>query len=364
MTPARPYIESHSALRGIAALTVLMDHLRAFEFLPQRGLAGRCCQIFAWNDLAVFLFFILSGFVMSYVYPSPVRWKHFLVARLARLAPVYEVTLLVALVLTPIILDQAKITGFNLAANVVMIQQWLPVRDWFSINFPSWSLSVEALLYVAAFPLLVWSRTRVSKDAFYMLLIVAGAVWGTIYYNHYRPTFFHHWQLPILAGLFGFGAGFALHGLMTEGGLRHPRIVAGAGLGLIAASVGYRILFPATGSHAFLMFGLILIVVSSVDRAGWTSRMLARPALIYLGDISYSLYLWHLPLLMILIYGRGRVENFVHGTWALLGFHLLLGGAAFGLCFGVATVSYYQLEVPFRRLIRDRFVRPHAGAVV
>ena len=67
-----PYIESHSALRGIAALTVLMDHLRAFHFLPQQGVIGRLLQVFAWNDLAVFLFFILSGFVMGHVYPSPV----------------------------------------------------------------------------------------------------------------------------------------------------------------------------------------------------------------------------------------------------------------------------------------------------
>jgi peptidoglycan/LPS O-acetylase OafA/YrhL len=360
-TARAPYIESHAALRGIAALTVLIDHLRAFNFIPQRGILGHLFQIFAWNDLAVFLFFILSGFVMSYVYPSPVQWHHFFVARLARLVPVYEVTLIAKMVLAIFIVEHTPITLFNAAANFLMIQQWLPVADWHSINFPSWSLSVETFLYVFMFPLLICARKQPWSNGLYVLLIIVGTIWGTIFYNDYRPLFFHYWCLPLLCGLCGFGIGFAIHSLMGNG-LRYPRIVAASGFTLIAASLFYRVLFPTEMSHGFMALGLILIVAGSIDSTSLPYRILARPAFLYLGDISYSLYLWHFPVILVLIHLRGRVVASVHSALILLGFHIALCILAVGLSFAVATMSYYKLEVPFRRLIRDRFVRAKAGA--
>ena len=349
-------------MRGLAALTVLFDHLRHFNLVPRKGGVGHLFQVFACGDVCVFLFFILSGFVMSYVYPSPVRWHHFFVARLARLVPVYQATLLVMVVMVVSGAERGKIDILNVLANFLMIQTWLPFSSRYSINDPAWSLSVEAFLYLFAFPLLVWSRNATWSRIGSVFFIVAGTIWGTELLNSYRPVLFYYWWLPLLTGIFGFGIGFSMHSLIGRG-LQYPKIWTALGIGLIVFSLIYRIVSPNDASHAFLVLGLVMIVACSVDRLGAPYRFLARPFFLYLGDISYSLYLWHYPIIYALVHKQGPMEARLHSAAALLAFRITLCVATIALSLGVATLSYYQLEIPFRRLIRDRFVRPHAGAV-
>jgi len=314
----------------------------------------------------VFLFFILSGYVMSYVYPSPVCWRDFFTARLARLLPVYEVTLLAVL---PVLLwsqhegrtsvYHPPITAGNVAANIFMIQQWLPMKGWYSINHPAWSLSVEAFLYVVMFPVLILSRRFVGRRGLYMALVAWGVGGGTLLYSGHFYLLDHCWYLPLLVGLAGFGTGFGLENLSGRP-LQYPRFVAGLALALIGGSLLYRVVVP-DGTRLFLVMGLVLLVVASAER-GWAYRLLARPALLYLGDISYSLYLSHVPIELFFAALRERAEGLVHARWGRMGLHFVELGLILGCSFAVATLSYRYLEVPFRRLIRDRFVRPEPGA--
>ena len=363
MSKRPSYIESHSALRGIAALTVFLGHLRAFQVITREGIVGRLSEVFDWGSLAVFLFFILSGFVMSHVYPSPVRWGHFSVARFARLFPVYEVTTFLLIFLIYISGDRKQLTASNLMANLLMTQQWLPVPGWNPLNPPSWSLSVETLLYACVFPLLVWSRNLSWKKALYFMLLVVGVLWGTIYYNYFITTLFHFWRYPILTGLAGFCLGFAIHGLMDQD-LKFPRTLAFLGFTAVVFSLLFRVVQPDNSSHGFLAVGLVLLVVCSVDPKGLPYRILARPDLIYLGDISYSLYLWHLPVMMIFMHGCAYISVRFHALSAIFSSRLVECLLIIIFTFAVSTLSYYKLEVPFRRLIRDRFVRPKAGATL
>jgi peptidoglycan/LPS O-acetylase OafA/YrhL len=358
----RPYIESHAALRGIAALTVVMAHLHAHDLFPQSVWFHNLYQIFGWSDLAVFLFFILSGFVMSHAYPDPVHWRHFFVARLARLVPVYEVTLFVAFVLTFLpFLRMPMPTVYNFIANLFMIQQWLPVKAWFSINAPSWSLSIEAFLYVVAFPFLVWSRKQSWNCFFYIPLILAGVLWAMIYYNIYGTHLWQRTGLAILSGLFGFGIGFAMQNLIGKG-LRHSSIILAIGAALIFIGLNHTFA-PSDQSHGPMVIGLVLIVAATVNPQGLPYRLLAKPVFLYLGDISYSLYLWNLPILIFLETFRGHIEyHYLTSASAICGFRIIFVVLAMVLVFTVSTLSYYKLEVPFRRLIRDRFVRAKPGA--
>jgi len=369
MSANRPYIESHSALRGIAAVVVVLHHLRAFDLIPNHGMVGRGLRVIGWGDVAVYLFFVLSGFVMSYVYPSPVRWREFFVARLARLVPVYEVTLLamVATILWKQLHEHVSslyhppLSAGNVVANLLMIQKWLPVRDWYAINLPSWSLSVEAFLYVALFPLLVGSRRWISRPRFYAALFGLAAVAAAVLFGMDFPGVWTLWWRPLGEGCLGFGLGFCLHQLMTKP-LRFPGVVAAAALLLIAGCLGCRILVPAVQSDGFLALGLAALVVASVERATWLYRMLARPVFLYLGDVSYSLYLSHYPVVLFFVVSRARLESHIHSRAEEILFRVLYVGVLTGLCFLIAHLSYRFLEVPFRRLIRDRFVRAEPGA--
>lgn len=357
----RPYIESHSALRGIAALIVLLDHLRAFQYLPQDGFLGGVFRVFAWNGPAVFLFFILSGFVMSYVYPNPVRWHHFFVARLARLVPVYEVTLIIFLALLFYSHSAGPdISPLNVIANVLMMQQWCPIPGLSSINFPSWSLSVEAFLYVFAFPALIWTRSLPWRNGFYVVLIVVGASWESLFYDIHWPTAANAWFLPLTTGLAGFGLGFSLHSLM-ENGLQFPKRISVLAVALIAASLLWHMLLPSNYTRGFLTMGFTLLVVAGVDPEGLPSRVLANRFFLYLGDISYSLYLWHIVVLNVFVRVVMHVMARSHVVATIFSTNAAICVGIIATAFAAATLSYTKLEVPFRRLIRDRFVRPKPG---
>ncbi len=356
------YIGAHSALRGIASVTVLLSHAKGFGFISSVGILHHFVQVFAWADISVFLFFILSGFVMSHVYVTPVGWKHFFSARLARLVPVYEVTLLFALGVFVFDVGLRHVNVPNLFANLTLIQQWFPVRNWYSINTPSWSLSVEAFLYLFAFPLLVFSRTLRWKQPLYFVLILMGAIWGTIYYNYVEEAGSDHpWGLSLASGLAGFSTGFALQSLRGNG-LRYPTIAAAIGISLISFSLAYCVAFPLERTRGLLVLGLILIVACSTDPASVCGRVLIRRSLLFLGDISYSLYLWHFPIFTLVIITRVYLDTKLHNRLEILIVHNLLALVAVSAAFAAATASYYKLEVPFRRLIRDRFIRAHAGA--
>jgi len=346
-----PYIESHAALRGIAALTVVMAHLHAWDLFPQWPWLRQLYQIFDWSDLAVFLFFILSGFVMSYVYPSPVHWRHFFVARLARLVPVYEITLLVACSLALMAVFHLTIpTANNFIANLLMIQQWLPVSGWSSINPPSWSLSIEAFLYVIAFPLLVWSRKLPGNKFLYAFIIWSGVLWATTYYNIYGSDLWHQWDLPILSGLFGFGIGFSMQHLIGNG-LRHSEFIAAIGTVIMGCG-----LFRQVFSHGAIALGLILIVASTASAKALPYKLLARPFFLYLGDISYSLYLWNLPILLFLQEIRVHAEyHHLINSSIITVFHIAFVVLALTLIFTISHLSYCKLEAPLRRLIRNHF---------
>jgi peptidoglycan/LPS O-acetylase OafA/YrhL len=357
-----PYIESHAALRGIAAFTVVMAHIHAWDLFPQWPWLRHLYQIFGWSDLAVFLFFILSGFVMSHVYPNPVHWRHFFVARVARLVPVYEITLLVVCLLAMTSVFHIAIpTADNFIANLLMVQQWLPIPGWSSINGPSWSLSIEAFLYLAAFPLLVWSRKQPWNWILYLLLIWYGVVWATIEYNIYGVDIWRQRALALLSGLYGFGIGFSMQNLIGNG-LRHSGIIAAMGTAFILIGMAHQILVPSDMSHGPMVLGLVLIVASSINPQGAPYRLLARPVFLYLGDISYSLYLWHLPILLFLYECRVHVEyHYLTSASSIFGLRIVVVMTALMLIFTISNLSYYRLEAPLRRLIRDRFVRAGSG---
>jgi peptidoglycan/LPS O-acetylase OafA/YrhL len=84
-----PAIYSHTGLRGIAAMYVLLFHL-----LWAGGdlRANKFCQWFQWGGYSVDLFFILSGFILNWVYLSSaaaMNWETYLKARVARILPLY-----------------------------------------------------------------------------------------------------------------------------------------------------------------------------------------------------------------------------------------------------------------------------------
>ena len=156
----RPHIVSHTALRGIAALIVVGYHLRfgADDLLA----AEEATRLFERGYLWVDLFFILSGFVLCYVYepkglPTISHVSRFYRARLARVWPLHALTLAVLVTFSLATIYYARMTASPgsayesdwsaLLGNILLVHAW-GIFSQSSWNIPAWSISAEVFAYL------------------------------------------------------------------------------------------------------------------------------------------------------------------------------------------------------------------------
>ncbi|MDB6174851.1 MAG: acyltransferase 3 [Chthoniobacteraceae bacterium] len=138
-----------TGLRFVAAVMIVIHHSRGVLGFSKEFLGGVSLQC------GVSFFFVLSGFILTHVYPSlngPRAIRRFLIARIARIWPAHFFSFLLLLALG---LASTPINTSIAAANIAMLHAWVPVSAWFfSFNAVSWSISTELFFYLA-FPLLI-----------------------------------------------------------------------------------------------------------------------------------------------------------------------------------------------------------------
>jgi peptidoglycan/LPS O-acetylase OafA/YrhL len=310
---ARPDLPVLTSLRFWAALVVVLNHLDVAQlgYLP-KVVQGWCQSGYE----AVTFFFVLSGFILTYVYSSsrereslnvPVR--QFQIARFARIGPAYYLGLI--LLLPPFVYGFA-VAGIMSADTFVaaiiavptLVQAWFPPVS-FSWNGPAWSLSVEIFFY-ALFPILLCKTRALSRRDF--LLIAAIAVAASAVVRWYMPLFvsnyteswqyfFHYFPLFHLPS---FLFGMALGRIYLFGSAPSP---AWNKLAFLSASVvlcillGYRSTLPSwllTDAVLVPLYGLI--VFSGARLEGSLQDALAYRPLVLLGHASYSIYILHIGI--------------------------------------------------------------------
>ena len=365
-TPQGERIAALTTLRFFAAILIVLYH-SAGSFLPifsaraltsvPRDVVSRVLLLF---PASVSFFFLLSGYVLGLVYlreGKPVDLRKFFTARFARLYPLYLVvmTLSVPELLLPEVRRYGTAVGLAktakiFAANMVMAQAWLPER-LLRIDSPSWSLCVEAFLYMC-FPvlgILLWRlrgvRLWITAIAFY----VGGQVlvWGL------RPHLSRQMILflpPLHLSTFALGILLARwQGLQRDRNGRRPirlwQVSAALGLSIagIALSVLLLPLFPVAdlyndGLLAPVFAGFIWALSAMTTRL---SLWLSASWLVALGNASYALYLVHLQILLL----------FLNFHWVSPVLYVLY----FAVCVGLSLLSFYCFETPARRWLLQRF---------
>ena len=371
MSPgARPHLRALTSVRFIAAALVVMGHARGRVGVPHDW--GEPFSVFS----GVPFFFVLSGFILAYVYPdlSGPGTRQFLVARFARLWPVHAVmwcvvTLAIA---TGHWYANAGNTPTVALANLAMVHSWVPtVRSYFSFNEPSWSISTEFFFYLL-FPLILrtWKRA-------WSLWLIGSLVLCTFMGHIADGSLSTRWIGPggidragfgvnPLACLYLFILGVAAHRVWTWLSPRlHVGIVLGtlievAALGMTAALLfdstplslyvasivranpAMLYLWMPTMAVAILLFP-VLIVVLALER-GLITRALAWGPCVLLGEMSYALYLVHLPILTVLTVSEASLPV-VPDLMAFTAFWLFALGSSW--------VLWRWVEQPARRYIRD-----------
>jgi len=337
-------------MRAIAVLLVVAYHVRP-DWIPG-GFVG------------VDIFFVISGFLITSglvnesLATGRVDIVRFWGRRVRRLIPASSVVLVAVVIGTLVILPMTQwVTVFaQTASSALSAQNWMllfSAVDYLHPSEPSplqhfWSLAVEEQFYIV-WPFVLWllvvvAHRRGHSGRRYFAYAVGGLLAVSLVFSvaysfgnptaAYFSTFSRAWELLIGAALAvvlpRLALGRRVSGVLLVGGL----VVIAASAFLIDESMvfpGYIALVPTLAAAALLASG-------AADHSLLPARVLTLRPVTYVGDISYSLYLWHWPLIVF--------------AGALLGVARLPSWAV-----GIVVVLSFVLAGLSKRFIEDRFIR-------
>jgi peptidoglycan/LPS O-acetylase OafA/YrhL len=341
------------SVRALAALAVLESHAWGWH----NGYQARAGdtffhRIFVAGDFGVNVFFTLTGFLLFSAFAreiteegQKVDLRRYFQNRALRILPLYYAVVLVYL---------------PIAGRAGLWGQWLTFlgfgenysrATFLQVDPPMWSLAVEVQFYLLL-PLLTWGFLKVFGRRYKVLaalLLAAGivsAILSTQYAHSPTAPLFLQRSMFINFNFFAAGMLLALGALTFKGDLAERRIVGRSTLWfalsipIFAVGIGYPQLIPLTALATMLVVGGAGLRL----RPGMVTSVLDTRVLASLGVISYSLYLWHYPIVKEFA-GLGPFRHFAV---------LLL--ASLAVCIPIAFASYMLIEAPFLRL-RRRWAR-------
>lgn len=315
-------------IRGVAIAAVVGFHTLG-TFAPRR--LHPLLWPIAGGTLGVDLFFVLSGYLLVRSWERKPSLGEFWRKRARRLLPAYWLSLVVLVPLqAPHLLHDAG----RLALFASMQTSLAPRLPW-AVNASYWTLTPEIHFYLLL-PVVYVLLSRLGTRRTLFLVFVVSVAWRISSSSHY------HFPADLLPGrLDQFAVGMAAAMVGARGRVlatRASAALAGAGLAVIVP--GYGWLFWRTGGDpphliealAHPVIGILIAIAFLRLRHVERVRLLEAKPLAALGVISYSLYLWHLPILMFIrhIGDSGARYVFFSVAAALV----------------VATLSYFVIERP------------------
>jgi peptidoglycan/LPS O-acetylase OafA/YrhL len=374
-------LHSLDSLRGVAALAVVIWHWQHFYAISGVWQAGwdRAAQPFYWalkplydaGWAAVDLFFALSGFIFFWLYAPSIRERaiglgQFAWLRFSRLYPLFFVTLIVAAVLQYFF---HRATGHffiydandaqHFFAGLVMAQQWLPPNTDQAFNGPSWSVSIEVLLYIFFFAL-----CRMGLRGGWWSLLVSVIAIPLLWWNEF-----------IARGVMGFFLGGALFAVTEFVVARASARTIARGL-CIAALAAWALVvidcyfgtlhnaaywiaghisddvgewYIGDSDNVFLLLFIYTVSPLTILALALHERVLGGKweRFSLLGDISYSTYMLHFPMqlsLALIAAHFALTPAFFENGIALAIFYIVL--------IGLGLLSFNLFERPMQTLLR------------
>lgn len=328
------YEPALDGLRAVAIIATIAVH--AAFFLP-----GPWGVLFPGAWIGVDIFFVLSGFLITRLLADEmarngqISLRRFYIRRVLRLFPAYAAMLLAAIAFSTWVLHDTAIYKAALV-SIVYVMNWSRAFQWVpdaSLGH-TWSLSMEEQFYIVWPALFILLRGR-RPLAWLVAALAAMVVWrNVLVLGGSTPE-------RIYNG-FDTHADTLLIGCILAVARPGPRLGALAGrfaalpvIALIAILTAFPYRSPFVQTAGFSLAGLATAwVIVAAMQPGWLKRALSLRALTYTGKISYGLYLWHVPIVML-------GPKFIHGTLSLL---------LIPLSFAVAALSHAFIEKPFLRL--------------
>ncbi len=333
------YLPHVDGLRAIAVLSVI-----AFHAAPAQVPGG---------FVGVDIFFVISGFLITSLLHKEIARNafslpKFLARRARRIVPALAVVMLATFIAAFFILSPEQMREFGrsitsaslFGANI----HFYRTTDYFALSaqeqplLHTWSLAIEEQFYLIWPLVLLLLLTRVPRRTAFIILAVAivASLGAFLLYSWTEPTyaFFmpHTRAWGLLLG--------ALLALSVDGLNFSPRtseLLATLGLAGIVASV---VLFSETTPYpgvatTLATLSAAAIIAASRGNQPWVTRLLASTPFVFIGLISYSLYLWHWP-----IFSFARLQA-ASPSWVTI-------AAMLTASFALAWLSWRYVETPLR----------------
>ena len=363
MGKKRRYITGLDGIRAIAVIMVLAYHLKL--------------ALFKSGFLGVTVFFVLSGYLITGILISEVEeegtidLKNFWLRRIRRLVPAVMsmavVIIFVSTVVNRVIFTKgckdflASVLGFNNWWQIFNKVSYFEAAGVTSPFTHCWSLAIETQFYLI-YPLILLGIYKLAKSrgegrakrgllfaGVTLLLALISVILMIVLFDPQQDASRVYYGTDTRAFSLLFGA---LLAILWEYRMVPRRL--SASVNMVLGSVSFAVLLVMTiainGSSNFWyrggqFFGTILTVLMVYAVSGrktWLSRFLSNPVLKWIGDRSYSIYLWHYPIILLISKG-------IKASWWITLIEIVLSVV-------LAELSYRFIETPIRHGIIGEYL--------
>ena len=320
-----------TGLRGLAATLVIVTHTNAFEAFGEWGKV-----ISHSGQLGVQAFFVIAGFTIAQTRFSATGFRDYIMRRLLRLLPLYYAVLLLC---AAVIISgyrwntyYGEIVGYAPMLIDILIHfsflSWLDIRTGNSIIGVEWTLPVEIFWYIFLLPILKYlTGNFLNMLLAIILLVFVGDIFDSVY------TFYdlHPWQWSWSPWQYGwyFGLG-AISWKLRQSCRAHQNYLQITGIMCCLAA-----LCGAKQDEILIALGISIFIVSTGKKQpDLLNQLLTSRIFIFVGSLSYGLYLVHLPVAYAL-------KPYIGLSW-------LLFICTFVISLSLAMALYVFVEKPLR----------------
>lgn len=389
---SRIYFPGLDSIRFLAALFVVIAHVDQYKGLfniaPDYYQAISFSRFFMTGHDAVTLFFVLSGFLITYLLlveierTGTVSIRNFYVRRSLRIWPLYYFLMLIGFFLVPVVVKLTQFDGYYVSVSLnfwrkfVLYLFFLP-NIGLALGYTPiaishlWTIGVEEFFYLLWPQLIKQFRKNILTAIFGIFairLVIITLIYTRFTLPQYSPAHLKGWDFYLIAiSKFPFEV-MAMGGLLAYIYyhqkerillvLYHPvtayTLVILLVLNMFVESTIFNHYIPIFGT--FISAGLYATLILNIATNPNFPLKLQHPYFDYSGKLSYGIYMYHPVIIYFMLIGLDKI-GFREDT---LLFNLILHSLVIAVTLTVAHLSYQYFEKPFLRL-KERFAIVKSG---